>query len=264
MLFPFFRSVRRPGKSPGFSAIFLAFMICTDSHALAATPQEIISEHEQRLTAEERLQKTKETWMDEKKELLSGLEALEEENRKLEREKTVLGRNRTHLEEGIVAIRRELEEGRRLEEEVDEKVEDIFVRLKGEVEEDLPFLREERTRRLAMLEDLLADPESASAEKLRRVLEALRIEADYGFASEVTQESLEMEGREVVAQVLRLGRIALFYRTGDGSVGIYDMAEKAWKPLEPSWEPRLGRAFEMASRKRAPDLVLLPVGRIVR
>lgn len=248
------------------TVLFTVFWVlfCGISLAQPETPSAVISEHEQRLNAEGSLQRTKESWMDEKKELLSRLESLEKENKNLEREKTALARNRQHLEESLVETKRELEEGTRLEEEVDLKLEDLFSRIKTAVAEDLPFLTEEREKRLAILEDLMADPNSSSAEKLRRMLETLRIEADYGFTSEITRASIPVNGSEIVAEILRLGRIGLFYRTGDGHVGFFDMADSTWKPLEKSWEVGFARAFEMADHKRAPDLVLLPVGRIVQ
>lgn len=232
--------------------------------AHAQSAREVMTEHEKRMTAEGALQKEKTAWMDEKRALVSRMETLEAENRRLEREKILLSRNKDHLVRGNNEIRRELEEGKRLEEEIDGKVEDIFSRLKVSANEGLPFLREEREKRMAVLEELMGDPDTSASERLRRILEALRIEADYGFASEVSQESIQLDDAEIVVRVLHLGRIALFYQTGSGQVGFYDMAESAWKPLEKSWEARLSRAFDMAERKRAPDLVLLPVGRIAR
>ena len=54
-------------------------------------------------------------------------------------------------------------------------------RLEESVARDLPFLTEERSLRLASLRQELVRPDIAGAEKLRRLLEALQIEAQYGF-----------------------------------------------------------------------------------
>src|SRR5882672_8504689 len=45
---------------------------------------------------------------------------------------------------------------------------------------DLPFLKQERTERVAGLKKVMDDPEAPLAEKYRRVLEAYQIEAEYG------------------------------------------------------------------------------------
>ncbi|MCW7753899.1 DUF3450 domain-containing protein [Desulfobotulus sp. H1] len=226
-------------------------------------PKAVMEEHEKGMEAEAGTQKAREAWARERRELLSRMESLEEENRRLGRDRDRLSRSRDHLERDVAAIERELMEARRLEDELDGRLDEVLLRLEGSMASDLPFLEEERTQRLAMLQDLMVDPDAGPAERLRRIMEALRIEADYGFTVELGRIPLQLGQDEVLAQVLRLGRLGLFYRTGDGRVGYYDAGEKRWQPLEASWDASFARAFDVATRKRAPELVTLPVGRIL-
>ncbi|WP_144681972.1 DUF3450 domain-containing protein [Desulfobotulus alkaliphilus] len=243
---------------------FLVLMLHTPVPAQTdVRPQAVMEDHEKGMEAEARTQKAREAWARERRDLLARLESLEEENRRLERDRDRLSRSRDHLERDVAAIERELMEAKRLEEELDGRLDEVLLRLGESMASDIPFLEDERNQRLSMLHDLMVDPDAGLAERLRRIMEALRIEADYGFTVELRRIPLALDGNEVLAQVLRLGRLGLFYRTGDGRVGFYDAGQKRWQPLDASWDAAFVRAFDVATRKRAPELVTLPVGRIL-
>lgn len=253
-------------KKISFLLILWGFFILSVQPLAAETQPSLIrqtlEEHEKGMAAEGQAQKTRESWAEERGRLLSRLEALEREHRDLEIQKGRQLRARNHLSGEVADIRRELAEARRLEKDLDGRLESLVQRLEEAVALDLPFLREERSQRLSMLKRLLVDPDAPPAERLRRVLEALRIEADYGFTTEVRREIIETDQGEVTAQVLRVGRLALFYRTEDGRTGQYDPAEGRWISLEKSWEGPMARTLDVATRRRAPELVVLPLGRI--
>ena len=151
--------------------------------------------------------------------------------------------------EAFVAMQMELEP--LLDESLD--------RLEAVVAADLPFLAEERGQRLGVLRETLNDHRLPLADKLRRTLEALRIEAEYGSGLEVTDEFLDLGGEAVRVRVLRLGRLALFYRSPDGRSGRYDPAERKWKELDPEYIRALTQTMDMAERRRAVELVQLPI-----
>lgn len=137
---------------------------------------------------------------------------------------------------------------------------DTVERLTTIVDADPPFLREERTRRVAFLRESLADPRLEPAEKLRRVLEALRVEAGYGLSVETTDETLLLDGVETQVTVLRLGRLALFFVTPDGGrMGRYDRAAGQWIDLDEASRRALRHALDIAERRRPAELLRLPV-----
>ncbi len=169
----------------------------------------------------------------------------------------------------LVAKRAELErrliESVRLTESLEDTLAVLVDRLDTSVAADLPFLDGERSRRLASLRLVQGDPDASSAEKLRRVLEAYQVEAGYGGTVEMMSEPIDVDGRQVHADVLRLGRLALLWRTPDGSrAGVFDPGAGAWTELPRGDHHAIGRAMEMADRMRPVAVIGLPLGRIER
>ena len=72
-----------------------------------------------------------------------------------------------------------------------------------------------------------------------------------------------MDGEPVFANVFRLGRMSIFWKTPDGTrVGEYDRVNDRWVELPRSYARRISAAVEMADRQRPIELIQLPVGRI--
>jgi len=166
-------------------------------------------------------------------------------------------------QEAIPELERQKERRTALKLFVEPFLDHVVKRLESYIQQDLPFLAEERAQRIAFLKGSLNDYHLSPAEKFRRVMEALRVEAEYSKSIETTEESLELNGESVQVQVFRLGRIALFYRSLDGKrAGILSRTTGEWKALPERWVQPVTRAMEMAERRRAYDLVDLPVGRL--
>jgi len=167
------------------------------------------------------------------------------------------------VEERIAELRRRLSEADRLESSMQDTLAGILLRLEDSVRRSRPFLPEERALRLAAVADELAEPGVTSAEKLRRLLETLQVEAGYATTVEVYQDKIDVAGEPLHADILRLGRLALFWRTPDGDrVGTWDEAAALWVELPGSAKRRIEMAMEMASRMRPVELIDLPLGRI--
>lgn len=167
------------------------------------------------------------------------------------------------LDARVAELQRRLGEADRLEGSMQDTLMVIFRRLEESVAASLPFLPAERSRRLAVVSDDLVRPDVTSAEKLRRLLEALQVEGGYASTAEVYQDLIEVDGQEIHADVLRLGRMALFWRTPDGDrVGSFDQAAGLWVELPGGDKRRIAMAMEMAARMRPVELIDLPLGRI--
>jgi len=167
------------------------------------------------------------------------------------------------LEERIAELRRRLDESKRLADSVQDTMNAVLVRLQEGVGSDLPFLPAERTGRLASLREEIARPDVPSAEKLRRLLESLQVEAGYGSTIEVYQDQIDLGGEPLFVDILRLGRLSLFWRTSDGKrVGEYDLGSGRWVELAGKYDRNIMLAMEMASRMRPVELIDLPLGRV--
>ncbi len=125
---------------------------------------------------------------------------------------------------------------------------------------DMPFLLEERDKRVANLRALMARSDVTTAERFRQIMEAYQIESEYGRTIEAYRSTVKLDDRESTVDFLRFGRIALVYQTLDGSeAAVWDKEEKAWKPLEASDRSAIRDALRIARKQAAPDLIRLPL-----
>jgi seryl-tRNA synthetase len=178
--------------------------------------------------------------------------------RKSAQERTLAG-----LEANVVELERRMKESVRLQSSLQDTLNTIVVRLEDWVKSDLPFLREERASRVASLKEEIRRPDVEGSEKLRRVLEALQVEAGYGSTVEVEQQEIQIGEERLFVDVLRVGRVSLFWRTPEGKrVGEFDRAAGRWVELPGKYRRNIRTAVEMAARLRNVDVVSLPLGRI--
>ncbi len=124
---------------------------------------------------------------------------------------------------------------------------------------DMPFLPEERTERVEKLRGLLARSDVTVAEKARRVFEAYQIESDYGRTIEAYRAKLAVDGATFDADFLRIGRVALMYRTvGDERLGFWNGS--TWESLPNSpYRRLLEQGLKVARQEVAPELITIPL-----
>ena len=124
------------------------------------------------------------------------------------------------------------------------------------VENDVPFFKEERDQRMQRITELMQNVEASASEKFRRLMEAYQIEMEYGRTMSAYRQTLD-DGRE--AEMVRLGRVSLMYRTIEGGeVGYWDNEQKRFVP-DPDASPAINEALSIAKEERAPDLIIVPV-----
>ncbi|HMB69727.1 MAG TPA: DUF3450 domain-containing protein [bacterium] len=173
-----------------------------------------------------------------------------------------------YLERQIADQIQELEELRRSIDQVssmERQIMPLMIRMLDAldrfVELDVPFLHGERTQRVARLREIMERADVSSAEKFRRITEAFQIEIDYGRTIETYKDSLEIGGATLEVNVLRLGRIGLYYQTADASqTGMWDIQAKEWAPLaDGASRNQVRQGLRIAEKQIAPDLLLLPV-----
>lgn len=125
---------------------------------------------------------------------------------------------------------------------------------------DVPFLLDERRQRVLQLEALLDSPDASLAEKYRRVLDAYQIETEYGRTLEAYRGRLEPAEQDRTVDFLRVGRLALIYRSLDGSeLGIWNQRKRTWQPLPADYRNAVSQGFRVAKKQLAPDLLQLLV-----
>lgn len=126
---------------------------------------------------------------------------------------------------------------------------------------DVPFLPDERKKRMEFLNTLLERSDVTVAEKFRRVMEAFQIESDYGRNIEAYRGTLEVAaGTEWEVDFLRIGRIALIYQTLDGSkTGAWNNEARQWEDMPGSYNSPVREGLRIARKQKAPDMLMLPL-----
>lgn len=126
---------------------------------------------------------------------------------------------------------------------------------------DVPFLKEERTKRMAEIDLLMSRADVSTSEKFRRVLEAYQIENEYGRTIEAYNGNVTSpSGDDISVEFLRVGRLALMYRGVDGNTfGRWDKTTGKFVDLERTYKSALKDGLRVAKKQKAPTLLTVPV-----
>ena len=129
------------------------------------------------------------------------------------------------------------------------------------VELDVPFKMEERQQRISFLRSNLDRSDVSVAEKFRQVLEAYKIENEYGRKIDAYKGSVEIEGVERDVNFFRVGRVALVYQTTDTEIaGAWDQASRAWVPLERAeFRNAIMKGLRIARKEASIDVLSMPI-----
>ncbi|HPA13713.1 MAG TPA: DUF3450 domain-containing protein [Desulfobacterales bacterium] len=211
----------------------------------------------------QKTQKQQEQWRDEKQKRMARYESLEREQAELKDRRERLMEHKTALQRRIAAKTGQLERIRQISEQIEPYLQEVMTRLLGLYESDLPFLSDERRRRIDNLAQVMTEPDIAVSEKMRKTMETLMVEAEYGHTIEVCRETIDISGQETLVNIFRLGRIALFYQGLDGrNCGFYNSVEGAWQPLPDGYDGAIQTAMEIGTKRRPVELLSLPIGRL--
>lgn len=172
-------------------------------------------------------------------------------------------------ERQIARLSQDIENVAGLQRAMQPLMEDMVARLEQIVAADLPFNIGERTDRVERLKGVLSNPEITAAQRYRLIVEAYQIENEYGRTIGAYEGVIAGDGGEITGEFLRIGRIALVFKTPDDSVlRIWDKNANGgaggWVDLNKSYLPDIKLGLRMAKEQTAPDLLPVPVKPPVR
>ncbi|MES0874521.1 DUF3450 domain-containing protein [Sinimarinibacterium thermocellulolyticum] len=154
------------------------------------------------------------------------------------------------------ALQRQIDEMERVERELLPLMLRMIDSLESFIEMDLPFLSEERRRRVAELRRMMGDADVGTADKFRRILDAYRIEVEYGNV--LGAERVEVEGR--LMDQLRVGRAGLFAVALDAEQALrWNPVARRWQSLPSRYIPALREGLRIARETAAASLLVLPM-----
>lgn len=126
---------------------------------------------------------------------------------------------------------------------------------------DLPFHKQERADRLAFLKNNVDRSDLSVAEKFRQVLEAYKIENEYGRKIDTYADTINIGGVDREVTILRVGRVALLYQTSDAEVtGAWNKESKTWEQLDSGeFRSAVRKGIKMANKQASINILKLPV-----
>jgi uncharacterized protein DUF3450 len=96
------------------------------------------------------------------------------------------------------------------------------------------------------------------SDRFRYIIDAYKIEVDYGHTVEVYRDELQLMGETRMVDFLKVGRIALYYQTADGkNSGWWDAKNREWMELPNSQNRSISKALKVARKQAAPALLEL-------
>jgi septal ring factor EnvC (AmiA/AmiB activator) len=209
-------------------------------------------------------QEKEQQWRLEQDKLTARLERLQQEQVQLQSQRAELHEQAEGMRTRLAHKEKQLADIEEISHRIRPFLAGLVTELEMQLTDGLPFLTAERRQRIERLKTVMADPEISTSEKYRKVMEALQVEAEYGFTIEVYQETIELEGKTMLVDIFRLGRLSLFYLSLDRKYcGFYNIASGGWQGLPTSHLREIQAAVDIATKRRTADLLTLPLGRIV-
>lgn len=153
-----------------------------------------------------------------------------------------------------------IEKSKDLEPQVVPLLTKMLVALERFVKADLPFHLDDRLESVGRLKGLMVSAEASTSDRFRNIMDIYTAEIEYGNSYEAYKETLPINGNDIEVDMLRIGRVALFYQTRDQKTsGMWDTATGAWKELDSSLNRNIRTAIKVAAKTVAPELLSLPI-----
>ena len=239
------------------------FSVFTQNIAMAGPAEKIKKPVRKSIKIRQKTQKKEDKWADKKAQLIIEYKNLCQENENLIIENRNLKKEFKADQKEVTTLKAKIASIEIISNELEPYLTEVLERLEKSVQASLPFLTQERKIRLEMLRKLIEKPDASSAELFRRIMEAVLVEAEYGNTVEVYREKIDINEKQIMACVFRLGRVSLFCKTPDNRLtGHFDPGAGKWVELPEKYNREISNAIEIAAKRRSIELVTLPLGRI--
>lgn len=157
-------------------------------------------------------------------------------------------------------IRKSIANSKDLEPQVVPLMSKMLGALEQFVRADLPFHLEERLESISELKSLMLNSEASNSDRFRNIMDIYTVETEYGNTYEAYPGTVTIEGNETPVDMLRVGRLGLYYQTKDQKQsGMYDLASKGFKPLPDGANRNIRKAIKVAAKTIAPELMSIPI-----
>lgn len=162
-------------------------------------------------------------------------------------------------ESRVAKLEQSIVELRRMENELEGELVRVADDLVLEVEQDIPFLLQERQDRLKFVLKTVGDYELSLSEKLRRVLEALQAELSYSVGVEWGPGAITVDDAKQGVILLRAGRVGYYALALDYSKAWHWTRKDGFVPMDARGAASLKSAVTMLKTGHFDLLPVLPI-----
>ena len=180
------------------------------------------------------------------------VEAIKVYNDQLAQQIAAQGAAKTEISDSIV-------QSEDLAPQVADLMDKMLAALETFINADLPFHEDIRLGSVGQLKALMVDPAASMSDRFRNIMDIYTIETEYGNTYEAYADTVTVEGNDVEVDMLRVGRLALYYQTKDGNLsGMWDKSSGGWVDLPDSNNRFIRIAIRVAAKMVAPELMNIP------
>lgn len=187
------------------------------------------------------------------KRVLKQIDGLRVFNRQLERQ---IG----HQEDTIGKLNKSIDDVTVIQRQVVPLMLRMIDTLEQFVDNDMPFLVAERRKRVDDLRYMMDRSDVAISEKFSQVMRAYQIENEYGRTMTPYSDTIILDGRERIVDILQIGRVALVFQTTNGEeTGWYNKSSRQWEQLGDEYTVSVRNGLKMARKQLTTGLFVIPV-----
>lgn len=126
---------------------------------------------------------------------------------------------------------------------------------------DVPFFLDERKQRIEFLRNNVDRSDLSVAEKFRQVLEAYKIENEFGRKIGEYTGKVNIDGVDRDVNFLQIGRVALLYQTTDTEVsGMWNKETRQFEQLDKSaYRGAIQKGLRIARKQASIEVLKVPV-----
>ena len=255
---PFFLSAKESSQTTEWLALFSAqnLYASNDETQLNKVIEEQIKNHQKGAKSQEKVSSLAEETGDlvsEYEITLRQIESTRSYNEQIR--KLIVDQNKE-----MKSIRTQIVEVKQTSKDIVPLMLEMIKNLEQFIALDIPFLMEERKKRLGEIKKIMDRANISISEKYRRLMEAYQMETEYGRTLEAYQGIQDIEGKKLSVNYLRVGRVALVYQTSDGKKqGYWNQSQKKWESLSSRYSRAVEKSLRVARNQQPPDLLTLPI-----
>ncbi len=229
------------------------------------SPSTIKHEILSNITLQQNVKELGDTWAQKRAKLLQQIQELKSQNLWLNYQIKLYKAYIEEEKQTIAELKRRQEILEQINIKLEPYLDKVVNNLSNFIDQDMPFLMQERKTRLSFLRQSLINYKIGLGEKLRRVLQALEIEAKYGMEIQTREDEINLNGQKLDGYILRLGRMDMFFISLDRQIAAkYNKYQKKWIKISNEYIDDIEQTIEISQKKRAAQIVDLPIGRLTK